>query len=73
MARGLTSPFAMSSFPSSTLPTSVAGRLALVEDLLAGVPIVVECSCGCGETFDTGRREPLITKEDARRLIEAIE
>lgn len=39
-------------------------------ELLHGIPITVECECGCGLLVDTGRVEPLITNEDARRLLE---
>lgn len=70
---GLRSGYAMHPYPPSSLPTSVAGRMELIAEWLYGIPVVSVCPCGCGLEVDTGRREPLITKETAARLMEGIE
>lgn len=54
------------------LPLSVAGRLEVIHEWLVGAPVYAECPCGCGEQWFTGRREPLISKADAARLMEAM-
>lgn len=54
------------------LPTSVAGRLETIAAWLEGFPVYAECACGCGELTDTGRREPVITRAQAKRLMEGI-
>lgn len=51
---------------------SPAARLQTVAEWLYGIPVFSVCPCGCGLEVDTGRREPLITKEDAARLMEGI-
>lgn len=61
---GLTSRLAMRAFPLSSLPQTIAGRVACVMEWLHGVPIVDEWGNETGE-----RTAPLITEEQARRLL----
>lgn len=58
--------------PSPVIPRTIAGRMELIAEWLYGIPVVSVCPCGCGLEVDTGRREPLITKETAARLMEVL-
>lgn len=68
----LVSPLAMEPFPFPSLPTSVAGRMETIAAWFEGFPVYAECACGCGELTDTGRREPVITKAQAAKLMEGM-
>ena len=67
MRKGLTSPLVMRAFPVSQLPLTVAGRLQFVMDLATPRPITDEDGEPTGEYS-----EPVITLEDARKLLEGI-
>lgn len=62
---GLSSRLAMRAFPVSSLPTTIAGRVACIMEWLEGIPIYDEYGYPTGE-----RTAPLITKEQALRLLD---
>jgi uncharacterized protein YodC (DUF2158 family) len=51
-----------------TLPLSRAARIEAVKELLEGIPVYCTCSPDCHEIID--RHPPLITPDDARRLLD---
>jgi hypothetical protein len=63
---GLVSPLAMQAFPESSLPTSPAGRLQWIQEMVQGSPILDDDGEPTGEYS-----EPCLTPEDAARLIDA--